>query len=334
MILLKQLDWLVNWWYANCDGEHTNGVTITTMDNPGWMVDFDLSYTPLSDTHFEMIETQRSEHDWVACSVKEHKFFGYGGPENLTEVFEVFRNWAEGNRQEGLSEPVDKDQFDWLARWFHSMCDGDWEHTYGVTITTLDKPGWRVYIDLIDTPWSEIDFPQIDDHSRSEHDWIACKVQEDVLLGEGGPENLSEIFEIFRKWVDENTAEWPSNSIEHIHEFFILRDGYKSGENKDVWEQCANILAQREDQMLLPDSSGLLKWLRDLSWPGARTILERLKTMSASPMFVYEVKTCIKQALARDEQLWLDNLSGLLDNELLKEKLPEELLAVLKRHYI
>ena len=40
----------------------------------------------------------------------------------------------------------------WLQKWFLSMCDGDWEHSYVVTIKTVDNPGWLVNIDLIDTP--------------------------------------------------------------------------------------------------------------------------------------------------------------------------------------
>ena len=36
----------------------------------------------------------------------------------------------------------------WLERWYQAQCDGDWEHHSGVTIETLDNPGWLVKIDL------------------------------------------------------------------------------------------------------------------------------------------------------------------------------------------
>ena len=39
----------------------------------------------------------------------------------------------------------------WLQNWYHSNCDGGWEHLYGVKIDTLDNPGWSVAIDLEDT---------------------------------------------------------------------------------------------------------------------------------------------------------------------------------------
>ncbi|HEY0134050.1 MAG TPA: Imm53 family immunity protein, partial [Nannocystis sp.] len=38
-----------------------------------------------------------------------------------------------------------------LQTWYASMCDGDWEHRFGVRITTLDNPGWHVRIDILET---------------------------------------------------------------------------------------------------------------------------------------------------------------------------------------
>ena len=34
----------------------------------------------------------------------------------------------------------------WLQRWFAAQCDGQWEHGFGITIETLDNPGWSVRI--------------------------------------------------------------------------------------------------------------------------------------------------------------------------------------------
>jgi len=35
-----------------------------------------------------------------------------------------------------------------LEKWYSAQCDGDWEHQYGVSIGTLDNPGWTLEIDL------------------------------------------------------------------------------------------------------------------------------------------------------------------------------------------
>lgn len=38
-----------------------------------------------------------------------------------------------------------------LTRWYAEQCDGDWEHVHGITISTLDNPGWQVRLDLAET---------------------------------------------------------------------------------------------------------------------------------------------------------------------------------------
>ena len=38
-----------------------------------------------------------------------------------------------------------------IERWFHENCNGDWEHSYGVSIETMDNPGWSVTIQVTDT---------------------------------------------------------------------------------------------------------------------------------------------------------------------------------------
>jgi hypothetical protein len=30
----------------------------------------------------------------------------------------------------------------WLQAWYAEQCDGDWEHQFGVSVETLDNPGW------------------------------------------------------------------------------------------------------------------------------------------------------------------------------------------------
>jgi len=30
----------------------------------------------------------------------------------------------------------------WLQQWYSEHCDGAWEHGFGITIETIDNPGW------------------------------------------------------------------------------------------------------------------------------------------------------------------------------------------------
>ena len=103
--------------------------------------------------------------------------------------------------------------------------------------------------------------------------------------------------------------------------------------NKNVWENCAKILTDKTDKILNPYWLDLLKWIEDLNWPGALIIMERLKKVSEIEMLAFSIKESIKIATATDNYIWLKNMSELLDNEKLKNKLPIEILEVLKIYY-
>jgi hypothetical protein len=93
------------------------------------------------------------------------------------------------------------DILQWLQDWYQSQIDGDWEHEYGIKITTLDNPGWSIDIDLARTGMEEKAFKRIN-ISRTEHDWLACRVEDNVFKGDCGPKNLNEAIEVFRHWVN------------------------------------------------------------------------------------------------------------------------------------
>jgi hypothetical protein len=90
-----------------------------------------------------------------------------------------------------------------MQSWYLENCDGDWEHGNGFRIENIGNPGWRIDIDLIDTNLADKVFNEIDLIERSEHDWVHCRVENNVFMGRGGPENLEEILEIFFKWQEE-----------------------------------------------------------------------------------------------------------------------------------
>lgn len=91
------------------------------------------------------------------------------------------------------------DVLQWLQQYYQSNCDGDWEHTWGIKIDTLDNPGWTVKINLQDTLLENQPFTCFEEE-RSEHDWVHCWVKENVFLGAGGPLNLITILTVFHDW--------------------------------------------------------------------------------------------------------------------------------------
>lgn len=91
------------------------------------------------------------------------------------------------------------DQIRALEDWYTSQCDGDWEHSWGVKIGTIDNPGWRVEINLLGTELEDQPFTRVE-VEQTENDWVHIWVKENVFHGTGGPQNLSEILETFLRW--------------------------------------------------------------------------------------------------------------------------------------
>jgi hypothetical protein len=91
--------------------------------------------------------------------------------------------------------------FDKIQKWYKENCDGDWEHSYGVEITTMDNPGWRIKIDLIDTELQEKSFERIK-KEINKNNWIDCYIENGVFKGFGDPLKLEEILKIFIEWAE------------------------------------------------------------------------------------------------------------------------------------
>ncbi|WP_346880152.1 MULTISPECIES: immunity 53 family protein [unclassified Clostridium] len=95
------------------------------------------------------------------------------------------------------------DMIAWLSEWYKSNCDGDWEHYYGIKIDTLDNPGWKVDIDLVDTYLEDVEFNKVQIYI-DDLNWIHCSVADGVFKGGGSIDKLEEILKIFRQWATEN----------------------------------------------------------------------------------------------------------------------------------
>lgn len=90
------LAWLQDWYSGNCDGswEHLYGVTVGTIDNPGWTMTINLEGTDLEGRVFQRLERDVTDDDWLRCWVEDNTFNGVGGPHNLSSILEVFRAWS------------------------------------------------------------------------------------------------------------------------------------------------------------------------------------------------------------------------------------------------
>jgi len=98
---MNELEQLENWYFSQCNGnwEHQYGITIGTLDNPGWRIEIDLSGTELETKSFNVYEKGTSarsivdDPDWFLCKVEDQKFIGACGPFHLMTVLNIFLNW-------------------------------------------------------------------------------------------------------------------------------------------------------------------------------------------------------------------------------------------------
>ena len=79
-----------------------------------------------------------------------------------------------------------------LQQWYEAQCNGDWEHQYGISIETLDNPGWRV--ESAGVPFTRIE----EKHQNGK--WLLCWTEKDKFVGAGDPSKLIVILQHFLEW--------------------------------------------------------------------------------------------------------------------------------------
>jgi hypothetical protein len=100
------LMWLMRWYLSECndDWEHSYGVKVDTLDNPGWTLKIDLRETGLQGKPFGKVEhgepasnleEWRSLGSWWVADVNDGRFDAACGPLDLPAVIQVFRDWVE-----------------------------------------------------------------------------------------------------------------------------------------------------------------------------------------------------------------------------------------------
>lgn len=93
------------------------------------------------------------------------------------------------------------DDLIWLMEWYESQCNNDWEHQFGVQLTTVDNPGWHLTVHLEDTSLENRPFSRIE--KSADGCWWNCWVEEKKFLATCGPRDLASVLAIFRTWAQD-----------------------------------------------------------------------------------------------------------------------------------
>ncbi len=91
----------------------------------------------------------------------------------------------------------------WIQEWYQNQCNGDWEHSFGILIESLDNPGWDLTIDLVGTDLEtlEIKYKVLE---KSESDWFGFEIKEKKYHAAGDPQKLELLLLKFKELVEAN----------------------------------------------------------------------------------------------------------------------------------
>ena len=140
---------------------------------------------------------------------------------------------------------------------------------------------------------------------------------------------IDELFDMLSWNSDEETQKKGIELAKSVKCFSVFLQPRGLEHSKDVWENCAKVLASHSDETLKCCLQELLEWLVDMNWPGAEITLQRLIKFEDSGFLSIFIEHGVKEALVCDDQVWLGNMAALLENEELKRHLPKDIYNTL-----
>lgn len=104
------------------------------------------------------------------------------------------------------------------------------------------------------------------------------------------------------------------------------------GYSKSVWENCATIISERPDEELLPFVMDMILWIRDLNWPGAVQIQQRLIAFQNVHILVLTLNAIVPALDKLNETSWLMFISDLLSNQKLSQEINNRTKEILVKY--
>jgi hypothetical protein len=161
-----------------------------------------------------------------------------------------------------------------LQSWYITNCDDVWEHQLGVSIATLDNPGWIVKINLLDTCLQELRYEKQFDNGT--FDWLFIKVTEKVFEATGDPSKLTIILKTF---LDEIIPKYADPHFEY--EVYV---SLKGGPTK-IWRPA-------KAKMISEDILQITRF-PDLNYNDIRTLSVDDITFEKEDIFKYETNVSV-----------------------------------------
>ncbi|WP_082475752.1 Imm53 family immunity protein [Rhizobium sp. Leaf341] len=92
------------------------------------------------------------------------------------------------------------DVLDWFSSWYEAQCDGEWEHGFGPSISTVDNPGRSLKIGVAGTDCDGRTLERITHKYEHEASWWTCWTENNVFHSAAGPLHDRSVLKAFRDW--------------------------------------------------------------------------------------------------------------------------------------
>lgn len=94
-----------------------------------------------------------------------------------------------------------------LSEWYDAQCDDLWEHRWGISITTIDNPGFALKIELTGTLLESACFERFEFEMNDTDRWYTCWKEDCIFHGAGAPLQIEAIIEQFLRWEADITSQ-------------------------------------------------------------------------------------------------------------------------------
>jgi hypothetical protein len=106
-----------------------------------------------------------------------------------------------------------------------------------------------------------------------------------------------------------------ARSVKCVSAFFQPAGVVDCG-GKATWDNCALVIAERSDEELTPYIHNMFWWLRDMNWPGAEIILQRLLQFDRRrSTLIVTLRRFITRIVAADDKVWMYGFIWLLEED-------------------
>ena len=90
---------------------------------------------------------------------------------------------------------------EWIQDWFKDNCDGDWERSGTIQITSTDNPGWEVEIDISKTSVANLTLDRILNENGKE-DWYGITIENQKFSAIGDSGKLKFLLGLFKEMIE------------------------------------------------------------------------------------------------------------------------------------